>query len=581
MHKLLAHYRNLKIKNKLFLILFMLILSVSILSLSALQISYNIYDEQLINQSSVILNLYSTNIETELRKIEKLSFSILSDSKVQSYLKAINAENASYERMKAMNSITQKLMTESQSESYISSISFIDNGGNEYGVGRNTALLEDTKKNEVINDAKDKKGGILWLESSDQGNHIIAAREIRATENMDTLAVLVIRLDLKNLIDRSPSMESRYKSNLLVMSGDRTIYSNDINSGFDKNIFIKSRIHSYYVENINNKKFLIYYGTSSYTNWTYVNILPYENIFQGIATMRSTMIAAYILIFIGIVFIGMKFSNGITKPIISLSNKMKRVEQGDFDITVVNAELNKSGDEIGQLDYDFTIMVNKINTLITENYVKQLLIKETELKALQAQINPHFLYNTLASINGLAKMNGQDKISAMVKSLGNLLRCSVRNNEIVITIREELSLLNDYVTIQKIRYGDRLDFDIDVEEGVLEYSILKLTLQPIVENSINYGLENLTGVCRIKVKVCKYPEFIRISVSDNGPGMSEETLKKLKSMEIESKGFGIGLKNINERIKLIFGEQFGLSFESQLNEGTIVSIQLPNKLNIS
>lgn len=581
MLKLTEYYKNLKIKNKLFLILFILILCVSLLGLFALQISYNIYDEHLINQSSVILNLYSTNIESELRKIEQMTFGILSDQKVQAYLKIIKDKDKdeTFERITAINDLMQKLMAEAQSEIYISSIGVVDNEGNEYGVGRYTIMMGAKERNRIIAKAKEKKGGISWLESSNEDNHVIAVREIRAKENMETLAVLFIRINLTNLINNHLSMESKYKPNLLILSEEgKLIYSSNRELNFDIDKFIKNRVHSRYIENINDKKFLIYYGTSEYTDWTYIHILPYDNIFKEIIAMRTIMVIAYILVFIGIAFVGIRFANSITNPIISLSNKMKRVEQGNFDVALIDTDLtNNGGDEIRQLEYDFAIMVNKINTLIKENYVKQLLIKETELKMLQAQINPHFLYNTLAIINGLARMNGQHKISAVVKSLGNLFR-AIMNKETVITIGEELSLLNDYITIQKIRYGDRLDFDMNVEEGLEEYPILKLTLQPIVENSIKYGLENLMGVCKIRLEAKKYPEYIRITVSDNGPGMSKDMLEKLRSNEIESKGLGIGLKNIDERIKLIFGEQFGLSFESVLGEGTTVHIKLPNRI---
>lgn len=172
-------------------------------------------------------------------------------------------------------------------------------------------------------------------------------------------------------------------------------------------------------------------------------------------------------------------------------------------------------------------------------------------------------------------MNGQQKISAMVKSLSNLLRGAIRNKEIVITIREEINLLKDYITIQKIRYGERLDFSMEADEEILDCSILKLTLQPIVENSITHGLENLTGPCKISVTAKRIQDLIRIEVTDNGPGISEDILTKLRNMEIESKGFGIGLSNIDKRTKLIFGEKYGLVFESELRKGTTVGIELP------
>jgi len=578
--RIINKFRNLKIKNKLLILMFALILFVSFSSMFALQISYNIYDEQLINQSSVILNLYSTNIESELRKMEALTFSILSDQKVQSYLKNIYAENKSYERTVAISAFSQRLMAEAQAESYIASMGFIDNEGTAYGVGRHTKLFDDSEKNKLVSAAREKKGGITWLKSSGEDNIIVAARDIRALENMESLAVLFIRIDLNNLINRYVSMESKYKSNLLILSDNRIIYDNTDDLNFDINEFLKSRVRSYYVDNINDEKYLIYYGTSKYTDWTYVNILPYDNIFQNITRMRTTMIVVFILVLAATTLIGTRFANGITKPITVLSSKMEKVRDGNFDLSPMNNENIFSNDEIGWLNNDFNVMINRINTLINENYVKQLLIKETELKALQSQINPHFLYNTLASINALAKMHGQDKISAMVKSLGNLLRSAVKNKEIVISIREEIGLLNDYITIQKIRYGERLDFSLEADEELLENSILKLTLQPIVENSITHGLENLTGTCRISVTAKQFQDLIRIEVTDNGPGIDEDVLEKLKNMELESKGFGIGLSNIDKRIKLIFGEKYGIQFKSRLDKGTTVCIELPVVKNI-
>ncbi|NMA65055.1 MAG: sensor histidine kinase [Clostridiaceae bacterium] len=575
MLKILKFYKAQKIKNKLFLILFTLLFSVSFLSFISIQISYSIYDSQLVSQSSVILNLFSTNIEIELKKIENMTFSILSDPKVQSYLNIIKTEGSSYEKYKATDDFIQRLMSESQNENYISSISFLDLNNNEYIVGRSAVILDDNRKKEVIERAKAKNGGIVWIEPSIDDNCIIAAREIRATGTMESLATLVVRLDPDKLIDRHLGAESKYESNILILSDNKLVFSNEKSIGLDDVKTINSNIRSYQVQTINDKKFLINYGMSSYTDWTYINILPYDNIFQGIAAMRLIMVAAFVLILLVVSFMGIKFADGITKPIIALTQKMKKAEQGDFRSSNLESISNDYTDEIGQLEHDFSIMVDKINTLINENYVKQLLIKETELKALQAQINPHFLYNTLASINGIARMNGQKQISAMVKALGNLLRSAMKNNETVITLDEELSLLNDYVTIQKIRYGARLVFGVEADDELKEYIIPKLTLQPIVENSINYGLESLTEECCINVKTIMHPEYFSIAIEDNGPGMSEETLEKFRKKILVPKGTGIGLKNIDERIKLIFGENYGLFIESNLNKGTRVNIHLP------
>lgn len=232
-------------------------------------------------------------------------------------------------------------------------------------------------------------------------------------------------------------------------------------------------------------------------------------------------------------------------------------------------------DEIGVLQRDFTIMIQKIDTLIKDDYTKQILIKDAQLKALQAQINPHFLYNTLDSINWMAKLNQQRDISVMVESLGNLLRSAISGKEPIITLKEEVQLLKDYLTIQKMRFGDRLQFQLEIDQQWLSLKIPKLILQPIVENSINYGLENTLGICRITVKAVPDSDCLNITVIDNGPGIPDELLKKLAQGEVKPKGSGIGLQNIDHRIKLIFGEEFGLSVTSELGVGTKVLIRIP------
>ena len=203
--------------------------------------------------------------------------------------------------------------------------------------------------------------------------------------------MLFIRIDLDNLINRYISMESTYKPNLQILSNNKIIYDNTDDLQFDINEFFKNRVRSYYVDNINDEKYLIYYGTSTYTDWTYVNILPYDNIFQNISKMRTTMIVILVLLLMATSFIGTRFANSITRPIIMLSSKMEKVRDGNFDLSPSDSNNIYHNDEIGQLNHDFNVMINRINSLINENYVKQLLIKETELKALQSQINPIFV----------------------------------------------------------------------------------------------------------------------------------------------------------------------------------------------
>ncbi len=569
-------FKSFTIRSKLFLILSALLLLVSFLSLFILQISFKIYDKQILNSSSEVLSLYSTNIENELGKIDRMTFDILSDNKIQEYLKIINTKQSSYEKVNAYEEMRSVLQTSSNLESYITAVTYIDIYGNEYTAENDTIkVLEEKSKMEILYRAKEKEGNIVWIEPLENEKCIFAARLIRSKYNLESLATLVVRIDKDKLISLMNRAFPWYKTELLILSEDNRIIYKDERINLDNVNPILAHNKNYELKNIGNKKFLVNMATTSYTKWRYIYFLSYENIFQGLIKMRISLILSFGIIFVIVLLIGVKFTNGITKPIISLSKKMKRVENGDFEITDIEKIPDDSCDEVQQLNKDFGIMVEKVNALIKDNYIKQILVKETELKTLQAQINPHFLYNTLESINFLAKINKQAKISTMVKSLGNLLRNSINNRDIIIKVEDEINLLNNYIAIQKIRFEERLDFSMNIKDEFEKYSIPKLTLQPIVENSINYGLENITGICKILVEANIEDDTLVINIIDNGPGMSKELIEHLERGEIKSKGLGVGLKNINERIKLTFGDRYGLSFYSEINQGTTVKIKIP------
>lgn len=568
-------YKTINIKRKVFIILTTLVLIISMLSFLLVQITFKVYDGQLINNSSEILNIYSTNIENELRKVESVSFDVIASKQTQQYLSTINSKKSSYERYDAISSMQDILRNESQTEGYISSISLVDINGNMYTVGNSTITIEHKVQKKIMKRLNEKSGGIVWMEPQGESKNFILARKIRSISNFKVIGTLIIRIDADNLVNSVSNMSPQYKANLMILSENKNIIYKDkkITSAKAINIGVNNATNKIY--SIDSRKFLLNREVSDYSNWTYVNFLSYENIFKNINIMRTIMVGCFLMIFVLALFMGLGFASSITKPIITLSKKMKKVENGNFKIMENEKSSDDKCDEVGQLNNDFIVMVNKINELIKENYTKQILVKETELRALQSQINPHFLYNTLDSINWIAKANNQNKISLMVRSLSNLFRASIASSDSIIKIDDELKLLNDYITIQKIRYEERLDFNDLVGEDIKNCYILKMTLQPLVENSIKYGLEQLTGVCKITISSQKQKDFLEIIVSDNGIGMTKEFLHELELGENKSRSTGIGIRNIDERIKLFFGEEFGLSVKSQLNEGTTVIVRIP------
>ncbi|MBM7582215.1 two-component system sensor histidine kinase YesM [Caldicoprobacter guelmensis] len=573
---------GLKINQKLIIMFLSISLILIITGFVALQVSFSIYEEQLYRQAAEFLILLSEMVDIRLNKIEQISFDILSSKEVQEYLAIVRRDGNSYNQYEVLNNFDKKMLTWFFNENYISSVNVVDIKNNQYSWGRNTVRIDPKRLEFIWKQAIRRKGGMVWIGPSDFDHFVVAARMVRSIPNLEleNLGLIVIRIDPEKLFNNfsNRKLTSEDELNFVILSTDGVvIYQKDNHQFlFNELIYRMNKKMGYFIDNIQGEKYLITYVTSQWTNWKFVNLLPYTSIFKNIIAVHTILVLVYVGVFVLVVYLSFLFSRGITKPFKRLTNKMKMVEKGEFEkIAQMGVSIKKQGDEIAELEYNFHLMVDKINTLIKENYLKQIAIKESQFKALQAQINPHFLYNTLDSINWMARFNKQYQIASMVKALGSLLRNSISNKSEIISLKEEMKILEDYIIIQKYRYGERLKFSMDIPQDYWECMIPKLSLQPIVENSIQYGLEKIVGVCEIKVWIEPLEKELKIWIEDNGPGMDKDFVEKLNRGEIESRGSGIGIKNINERIKIIFGLEYGVNVSSVLGEGTKVCIFIP------
>ncbi len=273
-----------------------------------------------------------------------------------------------------------------------------------------------------------------------------------------------------------------------------------------------------------------------------------------------------------IIVLSILISFRISKPIKTLIRSMDQVERGNFEIKV-NIP---SYDEIGSLGRKFNIMVAKIRELMIQNVREQELKRKFELQALQAQINPHFLYNTLDSIIWMAESRRHEEVVMMVSSLAKLFRLTISRGDEIVPIETEIEHITHYLIIQKMRYRDRLDFEIDVPTELFPYQTVKLLLQPLVENSIYHGIKNRRGRGVVRIAARKEEERILLQVIDNGVGMARARVARLLDPACpDAKSGGVGVRNVDERIKLHFGEGFGLTFESTRYVGTTVNVWLP------
>lgn len=292
------------------------------------------------------------------------------------------------------------------------------------------------------------------------------------------------------------------------------------------------------------------------------------------AIQMSVIVFAIILI--GTVLINRRIVLSITEPISGLCEMTHRAGKGDFAVRAPEG----GNDELAVLNQGFNQMVERIGNLVEDIRVEQLNLRATELKLLQAQINPHFLYNTLDTIIWLAEAGQKEQVVMMVSTLSDFFRTTLSKGRDYITVKEETAHIRSYLTIQQFRYRDILEYEIDIPEELEEYQILKLTLQPLVENALYHGIKNKRGLGHILVSGKKQGDHLVFTVRDNGKGMDPERLayvQRLISGELkdEDAPSGFGLFNVNQRLQLNYGPEYGLILASEEGEWTEVNVIIP------
>jgi two-component system sensor histidine kinase YesM len=562
-----------RIKTRLSMIMLSIFLIVTALGWSAVNISFRIYDQIIYSELADKLHLYSQSLEDRLWKMDELSSGIFSDHSIQAKLRALSVASDQYDARLVARELEERLIALTASQKFINSVEIMDVNQKIYGTGFQRINLEEQEREDLLSLTTLAEGANILIMPEGRPHSAIMAREIRdwSNLNLEPLGQLIIHINITKLVSDTVRPLNAYESQLLLIDKDNRIYSP--NEGLQvQDLKIPAGEKGFVIDSLNGSKVLIAYSPFDYAGWTLVHIVPYGNIFRNVSLVKGLMIAAYTLLFVVGAYFIVRFSKSITNPVDSLINKMKTVEKGIFEQQESSpAPLNR--DELGRLQRTFDKMVERINELVQENYLKQMSVKESEYRALQARINPHFLYNTLDSINWLAVANKQPDISRMAVALGDLLRNSIESKDYV-TVREELEMLQNYVYIQSCRYEERLTLNILVEESHLTYVVPKLILQPIVENAIQYGIDGITGHCSITITSHMDEEHFIITITDTGKGLETDYLEMLQLGIQMPHGTGLGLQTIHERVRGLYGQQYGIMInESDL--GTSISIRFP------
>ncbi|WP_211021662.1 sensor histidine kinase [Paenibacillus sp. Marseille-P2973] len=461
---------------------------------------------------------------------------------------------------------------------YISSLVLIGSNGKIIRYGDDVGHLDVDKliRKDWLQELKTSDGKLVWL-----GIHENYADVHYRTPYVISLAKrldygkhdVIVYMSFKSqfFVDKLNTKHDP-NNNLYLLDGhNKIVYNREakiINERYENPI--NTRVKGDTVRRSSNgEKILVASLPLSNTGWSIVETIPLSTLTEGYSLIFKVTVIVFLLsvCFSGIIWF--VIASKIVNPIQRLARVMNRVQGNEPSVIT----MSNRKDEIGQLTQNFNYMMKRIDRLHQEHLQDQAKKNEAEYRALQAQINPHFLYNTLNSIRWMATIQHADNIRETVEVLGRLLRNTIKTKETMIPIHMELELLNDYIYIQKVRYNDKFEVLFELEPSIKGYRCLKFILQPIVENAIFHGIEPKDERGTITVRVFQEQERIVFEVHDNGVGMPEEVSEKLLSCQ-EGKD-GIGLRNVHERLQRTFGKDYGLEIESRCGEYTLIRINHP------
>lgn len=454
----------------------------------------------------------------------------------------------------------------------------------------NFLSFDDAKKSDWYENVTKNHKKVIWVKTTEEDttsnrgvlerNRISAISAILDKSNyLNFLGFVRIDVLEENLHDILKKASSTQNSVTYIQNSKNEIISsssNDINNQWflDNSIldeYCKDGIY-FKTQNLGDSRVLLACQKLSNSDWTLVSVTPFSEITAVGRDIQNQILILFLIIGTVAYILAYVIAYSITKNISLLIKNMHLLKKGDFNIEITS----KSRDEIGELIQNFNSMSKRLNFLVDEQYRLGQEAKNSELLALQAQINPHFLYNTLDMINWTAINNNVPDISDTVQTLSKFYKLSLSKGSNIIPIRDEIEHVKMYMDIQNRRFDHVFDFQVHVDEEVYQFTTLKIILQPIVENSVLHGIlqkDQREGLILISGTVDE--DIVTLIVEDNGIGIQPEQLENLLTEASSSSSNGYGVRNINERIKLYYGAQYGLEYKSVYGKGTTVTIKIP------
>lgn len=586
---MIRYFKNLKLKDKLFLsYLVLIIFPLSIFGKLTFSEISKILESHIIYSATQVFNQGTEYLSYKIDKIINVSDNIAVNSEIKSILERDLENYSTVKKHEDLNFLRTYLRSFINDKDIHNICIYVKEGllySNEDDDVASISYAMQSKWYRQLTGAGSRVFMVppAFYNDPNQEEEVVLSVARRITSSSNYIEVIgYLRIDfLEKSIQEILSKANSVNGSLTyIRNRDDRIVSSTDDALLDKYRLSLANIEA--LENVDDWTYLDIQGHNAYvrtrtikdTDWTIITIIPSEDIFREVNNLSRLMVAFLIIIIPIAIAFSIFLSQRVAKRLSKLSNKMKMATENVFD--AYNEEADRT-DEIGELASSYNYMVKRIGTLAKEQYILGQSIKSAELELLQAQINPHFLYNTMDMINWMSYDNRGEEIRKITRSLSTFYKLSLSKGNNIIPLSDELKHVSLYMEIQNYRLQNNIDFKIFCEDQLKGYLIPKITLQPIVENAVLHGIlykEDKKGY--VHITCLETEDKVDIIVEDNGIGMGSNQIEKLLDEDKQDSGYG--LKNIQTRLMLTFNEKGGLTIESTEGVGTKVTVTIPKLL---
>jgi two-component system sensor histidine kinase YesM len=580
----------LTLKNKL-LVCFLIVGTIPVLTSGFFSImrSYDIAIERSREYTAEMLRQAEKHLQSKIQYVDNVALSAMIN---HSLIELLNQEDdvAKGRNKREVENYLKSLLI---SHRELASIVIIDRVGTVYsGNGKGLSRHFRLEESDLFRDVIAAKGRHIWFERQESVMMAINEKPSQVFPSAGILksiyptygeyeGFMIINFSEKALVSIVEEAFADTPGNLYVLDGaKRTMLQTKTGEASPalESACVAGMVASSgdYACELGGREHLISYVRNERTGWVIASAMPVGFLAESANDIRDAIVTFSAIAGVLAVLFALLITRGVTRRFTQLQRVMRRVQAGDFATPIQEDK----PDEIGQLSNAFAEMVHRVNALIRNNYEQKLREKNAQIKAMQAQILPHFLYNTLDSINWMLIERKEFDISRMVTALGNLFRASINRGDTLVTLRDEIAHVEDYLLLQKLRFEDRFQYRFEVDERLLDRRMPKFVLQPIVENALVHGLAQTLRDGRIEVLAYRDGNDIALEVRDNGVGIPEAKLRGLLLEEeaeggADGAGGRVGLHNIHHRVRLLYGPDYGVALFSPPGGGAIARVRLP------